>query len=203
MRKASDIAAGSSIIDASRAATRRDVLAGASALATGIASGLVASSASATTAEDRPRQGDALVRIDGDSPVALEPKDLVEGTRQVLAWPMDPDSGTVRNGSRLNKVLLLRLDPAALVGDTRDRAAEGVVAYSAICPHAGCEVTGWLEDAKILECPCHASHYDPRQAATVIDGPTMRPLPALPLKIVGGKLVVARPFTSRPGIIQT
>jgi rieske iron-sulfur protein len=181
---------------------RRDVLTGTAALMLGIASGLPAGPAGAAPAEERPRPGDALVRIDGDDPAALGPKDVAEGTRQILAWPMDPDSRTVRNGSRLNKVLLVRLDPATLVGDTRDRAAEGVLAYSAICPHAGCEVTAWLEDQQILECPCHSSHYNPREAAAVIDGPTMRPLPALPLRIVDGKLVVAKSFTSRPGIIQ-
>jgi rieske iron-sulfur protein len=37
----------------------------------------------------------------------------------------------------------------------------------------------------------------------VIDGPTPRALPALPLKIVDGKLAVARPFTSRVGIIPS
>jgi len=33
----------------------------------------------------------------------------------------------------------------------------------------------------------------------VVDGPAPRPLPALPLKIVDGALVVARPFTSPVG----
>jgi rieske iron-sulfur protein len=153
--------------------------------------------------DERPREGDVLVAADGAAAVALTPGDIVAGRLQTLAWPMEPATGTVRSGSRLNKVLLLRLDPATLDEATRAHAADGVVAYSAICPHAGCEVTGWLLDQQIIECPCHASHYNPRQGATVIDGPTMRPLPALPLKIAEGKLVVARPFTSRPGIIQS
>ena len=116
---------------------------------------------------------------------------------------MDAASKTVRKDSRLNKVLLVRLDPATLVGVTRERAADGVVAYSAICPHTGCEVNVWVAEQQILECSCHFSHYNPREAAAVIDGPTPRALAALPLKIVDGKLTVARPFIGRVGVIPT
>ena len=90
-----------------------------------------------------------------------------------------------------------------LTEETPSRAADGVVAYSAICPHAGCDVSGWNEQQMILECSCHASHYNPRDAAAVIDGPTPRPLPALPLAISDGRLVVAKTFTSRPGIVHS
>jgi rieske iron-sulfur protein len=97
----------------------------------------------------------------------------------------------------------VRLEPATLVGPTRERAVEGVVAYSAICPHAGCEVSVWAAEQKTLECSCHYSHYDPRDGAAVIDGPTPRSLAALPLKLADGKLVVAKPFTARVGILPT
>ena len=157
----------------------------------------------AEPASERPKEGDVLVAIDADKPVALEPKDIPVGGPPVLAWPMDPSSNTVRKESRLNKVLLVHLDPSTLVGSTKERAAEGVVAYSAICPHAGCEVNGWLADQQILECSCHYSHYNPREAAAVIDGPATRSLAALPLKIVEGKLAVAKPFTGRVGIVPT
>jgi rieske iron-sulfur protein len=157
----------------------------------------------AEPASERPKEGDVLVAIDGDKPDALEPKDIPLGGPPVLAWPMDPASNTIRKDSRLNKVLLVHLDPSTLVGSTKDRAAEGVVAYSAVCPHAGCGVNGWLADQQILECSCHYSHYNPREAAAVIDGPTTRSLPALPLKIVDGKLTVAKPFTGRVGIVPT
>ena len=116
---------------------------------------------------------------------------------------MEPTARLIRNGSRLNKVLLVRLDPATLVGATRERAADGVVAYSAICPHAGCEVSGWIDEQKTLECPCHNSRYNPRDGAAIIDGPTTRGLAALPLKIVDDKLVVAKPFIGRLGIAPT
>ena len=152
--------------------------------------------------DERPRQSDVLVAVDGTGSIPLIPADIAAGQRPTLAWPMDATTGTVRNGSRLNKVLLVRLDPSTLNEITRGRAADGIVAYSAICPHAGCEVTGWLAQSQLLECPCHSSHYNPRDVGAVIDGPTQRPLPALPLKIENAKIVVAKPFSARPGIIQ-
>ena len=152
---------------------------------------------------ERPKEDDFLVAIDSERGDPLEPKDIPVGGPPVLAWPMDRATNTVRKDSRLNKIVLVHLDPTTLVGSTRDRAAEGVVAYSAICPHAGCEVNGWAAEQQTLECSCHYSHYDPREGARVIDGPAPRALPALPLKIVDGKLAVAKPFTSRVGIIST
>jgi Rieske Fe-S protein len=162
---------------------------------------LMAVSALAQPASERPKEGDFLVSIASDKLDALEVKDIPVGGPPVLAWPMDPGGNTVRKASRLNKVLLVRLDPSTLVGVTKDRAAEGVVAYSAICPHAGCEVNGWTADQQVFECSCHYSHYNPREAAAVIDGPATRALPALPLKIVDGKLAVAKPFTGRVGMV--
>ncbi len=104
----------------------------------------------------------------------------------------------MRNGSRLNKVLLLRLDPEGFDAETKERAADGVVAYSAICPHTGCDVTNWHPDRQLLECPCHFSIYDPKEGAKVVSGPSPRRLPALPLKIVDGRLAVAKPFIGGP-----
>ncbi len=116
-----------------------------------------------------------------------------------MAWAMDPMDKTVRNGSRLNRVLLLRLDPEKLSPETKSRAADGVVAYTAICTHTGCEVTEWAAEEQILVCPCHESKFEPKDGAKVVDGPAPRNLPALPLKLVDGALVVAKPFTSPVG----
>jgi rieske iron-sulfur protein len=184
-------------------ATRRKVLTVASVLALD-AAGSLTRRALAEPADERPKPGDMLVAIDGGaSAAALTPLDIAVDARPIIAWPMDPVGNVVRDGSRLNKVLVLRLDPATMNDETRARAADGIVAYSAICPHAGCEVSGWNEQRAVLECSCHASHYNPRDAAAVIDGPTPRPLPALPLALSDGKLVVAKTFTSRPGIVHS
>jgi Rieske Fe-S protein len=179
-------------------ASRRDVFAGACVLGVDAALRAAIAPATAEPADERPQEGDHLVAIDAANLDSLSPKDI--SGRQVIAWPMEPTAKLIRNGSRLNKVLLVRLDPATLVGATQGRAADGVVAYSAICPHAGCEVSDWIDDQKILECPCHNSKYNPRDGAAIVDGPTTRGLAALPLKIVDDKLVVAKPFIGRLGI---
>ena len=193
-------AKGCRCLDLERA-TRRDVLTIASVLGVGLASD--GGRALAEPASERPKENDLLVSTERDTADALAPTDIPIGGPPLMAWPMDPAGKTVRKESRLNKVLLVRLDPATLVGVTKERAAEGVVAYSAICPHAGCEVSVWVAEQQILECSCHYSHYNPREAAAVIDGPTSRALAALPLKIVDGKLAVAKPFTGRVGIIPS
>jgi len=142
------------------------------------------------------------VRVGSAAPTPLTPDNLPLGAGPVMAWPMEPAGNVVRDGSRLNKVLLLRLDPSVLDAQTAERAANGVVAYSAICPHTGCEVVNWLADKQILDCPCHNSEYDPKAGARVISGPSPRGLAALPLRIADGKLVVARAFIGRLGIQQ-
>jgi rieske iron-sulfur protein len=183
--------------------TRRSFLGVVSLVSLDVAARAIASPALAQPENERPKEGDLLVPIDSESPVPLQPKDIPIGGPPVVAWAMDPVGNLVRKGSRLNKVLLLRLDPATLVGITKERAADGVVAYSAICPHAGCEVDAWVDDQKILECSCHYSRYNPRNGAAVLDGPAPRALPALPLKIVDGNLAVAKPFTARVGVLPT
>ena len=107
-------------------------------------------------ARERPKESDLLVPV-GTSAARepLKPDDLQLGDKPTMAWPMDAQTSTVRDGSRLNKVLLLRLDPEGFDAETKDHAAEGVVAYSAICTHTGCDVINWHPDRRLLECPCH------------------------------------------------
>jgi rieske iron-sulfur protein len=158
--------------------------------------------AQADPTRERPREGDLLVAVDATPPEPVTPESVTLAAKPVMAWPMDPGSSTVRSGSRLNKVLLLRLDPTGFDATTAERAADGVVAYSAICPHAGCDVTGWHADSQLLQCPCHYSEYDPKAGGKVVSGPSPRSLPALPLTSADGRLVVAKPFIGRVGFQQ-
>lgn len=152
-------------------------------------------------AASRPKAGDLLVRVDDPAAAPLGPADIAAGAL-TMAWAMDPADGTVRSGSRLNRLVLVQVGEDRLSPETAPRAAEGVVAYTAICTHTGCEVTDWLGAEQLLHCPCHYSSFDPRDGARVIDGPAPRALPALPLSVAGGQLVVAQPFTSRVGFEQ-
>ena len=159
----------------------------------------LAGAQAANAAAMRPRPNDFIIKADDPEHQPLRPADIPLNARQIAAWAMDPVERTVRNASRLNALILLRLDEAALTPATRARAAEGVVAYTAICTHTGCDVDEWIADRMVLSCSCHLSEFDPKDAARVIDGPAPRVLPALPLKVVDGVLVVARAFTSPVG----
>ena len=101
---------------------------------------------------ERPHEGDSLAKIGAADPAPLKVTDIPLGGPQMLVWPIDPANKTARDGTRLNKVLLLRLDPTGFDAKTRERAADSVVAYAAICTHAGCEVSKWLPEAQRLEC---------------------------------------------------
>jgi rieske iron-sulfur protein len=188
--------------------TRRTLI--LTALATGacLASGKAAAADEDPPGSDeRPQQADVLVFSEGDhAGEVIKPQDLKLGGPPVHAWPKDPKTSVVRNGSRLNEVLVLRLDPAELDDETRSRAADGIVAYSAICSHAGCPITGWLKGASgdndVFKCFCHNSEFDPRQAAQVVFGPAPRRLAALPLSAADGSLTVVATFVGKVGAQQ-
>ncbi len=170
----------------------------------------MASSRSAAADEDqpgsdeRPQKADVLVFSEGEHVgEVIKPQDLKLGGPPVQAWPKDPKTSVVRKGSRLNEVLVVRLDPAELDDETRSRAADGIVAYSAICSHTGRPVTGWLkgaaDDNDVLKCFCHNSEFDPRHSAEVVFGPALRRLAALPLTTADGSLTVAATFVGKVG----
>ena len=157
--------------------------------------------------DERPQKADVLVFSEGDHEgEVITPQDLKPGGPPERAWPKDPKTSVIRNGSRLNEVLIIRLDPAALDDETRAHAADGIVAYSAICSHAGCPVTAWVKGAEgdqdVFKCVCHNSEYDPRHGADVVFGPAPRRLAALPLAITEGSLTVAGTFVGKVGAQQ-
>ncbi|MFI6643623.1 Rieske (2Fe-2S) protein [Streptomyces sp. NPDC050504] len=67
-------------------------------------------------------------------------------------------------------------------------------AFSAQCTHAGCALD------KIVEghgnCPCHGSRFDV-MTGKAVKGPATVPLPAVPVRVEGGKLV-AGPEKAEP-----
>jgi rieske iron-sulfur protein len=119
----------------------------------------------------------------------------------VLAYPEG------KSDDHQNLVLVCKLDPAALKPPTDlAGAAQGVVAYSAICTHLGCTVRFSeepMEQAPFphIHCPCHGAMFDPQRGAIVLGGPAPRPLPQLPVRLDDkGEVVVAGPFTGPIGV---
>lgn len=166
--------------------------------AAGVAIGLTG--IAAVPAHARPAAGDRLVLDDaeGADPVAIRVDDVKPG-KPLLAFPFDPKIKQVRNDSRLNKVVLVRIAESDLDAESKARAAGGVLAFSAICTHQACEVKTWLANDKALVCFCHSSKFLPQEGGKVGDGPAPRGLPTLPLSAQDGQLVVAGTFSTRPG----
>src|SRR6266511_629140 len=46
-----------------------------------------------------------------------------------------------------------------------------VVAFSAVCTHAGCTV-GYDSGSRLLACPCHGAEFDPARGAGAVARPT-------------------------------
>lgn len=151
----------------------------------------------------RPSRGDRLVLAAGTTgtearePLRLENLEIGAAPRRAV--PFDPKTGIVRDGSRLNQLLVLRFPIDALSDRVVSFAAEGVVAYSGVCTHTGCPVSQWNADAKHLVCPCHGSEFDPADRARVTTGPAPRRLAVLPLRLDGDELVVRGGFRGKVG----
>jgi ubiquinol-cytochrome c reductase iron-sulfur subunit len=90
-------------------------------------------------------------------------------------------------------LLLVRLPPEYLhlPPARQDWAPHGIVAYSKICPHAGCAISLYRyptygptsEPKPAFTCPCHYSTFLPGEGGRLIFGPAGRALPQLPLMV--------------------
>ena len=145
-------------------------------------------------------RGDRLVDEDAEgAPMPLKVSDLRVG-KPVVAYPFDAKNSVVRNDSRLNKIVLLKLPESDLDSKTKARAAGGVIAYSAICTHQACDVKTWLAKEKALVCFCHSSKFSLLEDGAVTSGPALRSLPSIALGLEGDQLVIAGAFSAAPGI---
>ena len=122
----------------------------------------------------------------------LRPSDLAVA-KPLLVFPFDPKTGAPKNESRLSKIVVVRLPEDQMTPETRARSASGVVAYSSICTHQGCDVKTWMSKESVLACYCHASKFNLFDGAKVVSGPAPSPLPAIPLTLAGEFLAIAAP----------
>lgn len=148
----------------------------------------------------RPQTGDELVYPFWENDGRLITRDDIPlGGPPVLAYPRDPTTQIARDRSRLNQILVVRFAQEELSAKTRQAAVDGIVAYSGVCTHTGCNISEWDAERQHFLCPCHASAFDPKDRARIHGGPAPKPLPALPLRFVGSNLTVAGPFSGRVG----
>ncbi len=151
----------------------------------------------------RPQAEDELVFEEGSHQGEVVTPSLLELEQQpIAALARDPQTNVLRGGSRLNRVVVLKVDTAKLEPRYRRYAAEGVIAYSIVCTHTGCDVTKWDAGLLRMACPCHESQFDIYAGGKVVGGPAPRPLAMLPLKLEDGVVKVAAAFAGKVGFTQ-
>ena len=157
--------------------------------------------AARSPARQSPQPGDLVVFRFGDNAgQPVTPDDVPGGEQLLQVITKDPASGVVRDGTRLNGINLVRVDPGALDADTRGHATGEVVAFSSVCTHQGCDLTQWLPDTNTFKCYCHYSQFSAVKNGEPEHGPAKRRLAMLPIKVnANGHLVVADGFTGKVG----
>lgn len=81
------------------------------------------------------------------------------------------------------RVVSFNSSPAIII-----HTPKAVVAFSAVCTHAGCVVT-WQKDKKRIFCPCHAGTFD--LEGNVVSGPPPRSLKKIRVVVQGEKILLA------------
>jgi ubiquinol-cytochrome c reductase iron-sulfur subunit len=146
------------------------------------------------------RPGRRLVDEDGN-PIPAD--DVTEGAF-LTAFPEGADKENLAS-----PLILIRLPTTQLrLPDGRGGwAPDGILAFSKICPHAGCAVSMYRyplyaphAPGPALVCPCHYSTFDPITGGTLLFGPAGRALPQLPLGVdEQGNLRAAGDFSGPVG----
>jgi Rieske Fe-S protein len=139
----------------------------------------------------KPQPGDHFVFMIGEKEgQVVAPHDVKIGEGPLLVYPKDPATGKIL-ASRASTLMLMRVNSSDLDASTKPHSADGIVAYSAICTHEGCPISGQHENPRMAICNCHGSTFDIGNNGTVVHGPATRRLAMLPVTITDGALVVA------------
>ena len=173
-------------------ADRRRVI---SIMATGLVSPIALTPGSANA------QPAAQLLVDAGAEADFKPQRPadIQMMKPILAFPFDAETGTPKKESRLTKMVVIRLPEEKMTPETRARSVSGVVAYSSICTHQGCDVKTWMSKENVLACYCHASKFDLFDGAKVVAGPASSALRAIPLALDGEFLSIAAPLPPKAG----
>ncbi len=90
-------------------------------------------------------------------------------------------------------ILLVKLNPTEI--RSKELAAmgyRGILAYSKICPHAGCPLGLYEQTTHHMLCPCHQSTFDLADFGKVVFGPSARNLPVLAITVDDEGFLVAK-----------
>ena len=149
----------------------------------------------------RPQPGDLLVHRFGDrAKEPVVPDDVPGGAELLQASALDPETGVMRDGSRLNGINVVRVNPEDFDAETAPYAVAGIVAYSSVCTHQGCDLTQWLPETRTFKCYCHYSEFDASKLGQPMHGPATRKLAILPLELAdSGSFVITDKFVGKVG----
>ena len=186
---------------------RRNLLKAGAVLVSGatldlsLSSAYAASDDTAAAAKLPPQKGDRIQVIKGDMKDQFIRADSLElNAIAVEGFPYDPQADVLRRKSRLNRLLILRLDPEEMDEPTRARSIDGLLAYSAMCTHRSCTIKSWMEEERHLRCHCHLSEFAALSEGSVKGGPARKQLPMVPLGVDDEGFVIAVDgFTRKPG----
>ena len=162
--------------------SRRSMMAGALALALAPlgATSLSALAQGEPARSAKPEPGDKLAFMIGErKDQEIKPEDLVIGAEPTLAYPIDPATGKVL-ASRVSLLTVVRIKADALQATSAKNAADGIVAFSSLCTHAGCPITTLHPSQTQIVCNCHGSVFDAANRGVVTVGPATRRLAMLP-----------------------
>lgn len=148
-----------------------------------------------------PQTGDRIQIVKGELKNQFVKTDSLElNAIGVEAFPYDPETDVLRRKNRLNRLVVLRLDPEEMDEATREKSADGLVAYSAMCTHRNCTIQSWMEDERHLRCHCHLSEFAALSEGSVKSGPARKQLPMVPIGTDDEGFIVALDgFTRKPG----
>lgn len=116
---------------------------------------------------------------------------------------MQREDGSLVKSVDLNVDSVTTVFPEGAVGDAQSQtvlirvsddvasSADGYIAYSKVCTHAGCPVALYRTTAKQLMCPCHQSVFDVVNDGAVVSGPADHALPRLPIEVTADGYVRA------------
>lgn len=146
--------------------------------------------------DDGPAPGDILVNSKGGA--VLTPADVDPAAKTVIIAYAQDAAGNVKKGNK-NKIALVKVDPATLGSESEGRGVDGLMAYSAICTHAGCEVKAFLPEKSMMRCPCHGSEFDPANNGVVEKGPAKHRLASLVIAVENDQIVIKEGFDAEVG----
>ena len=139
-----------------------------------------------TTLWDDPNHRE-IVTANGER--RLKPSDFALGS-MISAKPNDLDS--LEELAKAS-ILLIKINPQEIRSpELAAMGYRGILAYSKICPHAGCPLGLYEQTTHHMLCPCHQSTFDLADFGRVVFGPSARNLPVLAITVDDEGFLVAK-----------